>query len=217
MSWFGDTFGNIGAGIGLVGGGLVGATIGGTLVKNKNDANNSIDSQIAANNADKFGPSTPGYIDTSKFPQTAQQFGSPSSSPWLAFQDNKIGSQVAGAQDQASQQAGASAAQGLSAVASHGGMTSGAAERSVTNANNQGFQAGQEASRAGITASANAGAQNADIWGKLAAQDNQNQVSGQIANSQLAGAMYGANQSANAQLQASKKTGLFGLGIGGIL
>lgn len=209
MSWFGDNFNPVG----IATGGLV----GGWLMGQKDKTNNDIDNQIAANNSAKFGADTPGYIDTSKFPQPSQQFGSASSSPWLSFQDQKIGSQVAGAQSQAAQQAGAAGAQGLSAVAAHGGATSGAAERSITNANNQGLQAGADAQRAGITASANAGAQNADIWSRMAEQDSQNQVTGQIANSQLAGAMYGANQSSNAQLQASKKTGLFGLGIGGIL
>jgi hypothetical protein len=205
MSWFGDNFSLPGL--------AVGGVAGSYLIGQKDKANNAIDNQIAANNSTTFGSNTPGYIDTSKFPQPSQQFGL-NNSPWLQFQDQKIQSQVAGAQDQASRQAGAAEAQGLSDVAAHGGMTSGAAERGITNANNQGFQAGADATRAGITASANAGAQNADIWSRMAEQDAQNQVTGQVANSQLAGSMYGANQTANAALQASKKSGIFGLGLG---
>lgn len=211
MSWFGDTFGDANPVSWLAG------PVGAAMSNSANKYNNGIDNQIASNNAQpSFGPGTPGYIDTSKFPQTSQQFGL-NNSPWLGFQDQKIQSQVAGAKDQATTQAGAAGAAGLSDVAAHGGMTSGSAERSITNANNQGFQAGQSADRSGITASAGAGATNAQLWDQMAQQDSQNQISGQIANSQLAGSIYGANQTANAQLQASKKSGLLGLGIGGIL
>lgn len=203
-----------------------GALIGGALARRQDvatrDANN-----MAQNFSTEGAPDL--TIDPNSMPSNLKEFEQKQNAvgmtPWMGFAQQRQLAEQSAATDAARQQAAAQAAGQRSQLAQKGGLTSGASERLGRQAMLQGQLAQQEVGRQGMAQRAGIGAQGEQMrqaqvntWGQMADREAQRKQDLLIANQQAKAQMWGTGKLAQAQVEASKpKSGLFGLGIGGIL
>lgn len=215
MGWFGDFISNGGGFLGGVGAGLAGLAIG-----QKNSYNNNIDQQI---NSNQMG--MPTAIDPNSLPSASpgylQQANNYTQSPWASMQLGKNSTMTGQAVDAAAAKSASGTAGAESNLASHGGLTGGAAEGLQRAGMQDSMLATQDAQRQGNVNALDIGAKDADLglqkagtWANLAEQENAQKSALMENNYTNQMQAWAANQTANSQLASTKKTGLLGLGFG---
>lgn len=213
--WVGDNAGAV-AGTVLMPG--VGTAVGAAADSNRR-GNNDVDAQIAANQIPR-----PSQLDPNSLPSNQaeldQRLGAAGTkaSPWLTMATQKQKLDEARLRDQAVAESMGASAGARSSLAMRGGLSGGAAERLASGGMQTGMMARNDISRQGMSDRLGLGMkdfdtqrENVGLWAKMADSETQRKSNLMETNYTEGMRAWAANQAANAELQASKKTGFLGL------
>lgn len=221
MGWFGDVLGGVG---GFVLGGPVGAAIGfgaANAIDQKDQYNNNINAAMQPSGAQ------PSALDPNSLPSASPGYMTAANnyqqSPWASMQLSKNSTMTGQAVDTATAKSAAGTAGAESNLASHGGLGGGGAFALQRAGMQDATLASQDAQRQGNVNALDIGAKDADLgvqkagtWANLAEQENAQKAALMESNYSNQMQAWAANNTANAQLASTKKSGLLGLGFLGL-